>query len=205
MRSGIGIQRVDVAEELREDFPRLKAWCMWQGVPSRKSTRQAKERLAEMDDRVRGAPVGQFRTHAVAQAYRGFARQIGLDPDVDRSPLDQAIVQRLAAGRYATAGRVTDALRIAMLETGIPLWAIDGAHVHGWLRVRSDEQGRLVLCDDLRELTMLMADPPEDLQPHKRTETVIVYALTVGQVAPAAAEEAFWHVRQLVSDEAHVR
>lgn len=79
-----------VTHALRDDFPELRAWCVWLDVSSRVSQRSMSGRLADLDDRNRTAPVGGFRTHPLTAAYRSFVRQIGLDPDVDRTPLDEA-------------------------------------------------------------------------------------------------------------------
>lgn len=209
MEDGIGVMKVAVSDAVRADFPQLQLWVCWLGVPpGRKSTPALRRHLAEADDRVKGLAVGGLRTDPVATAYRAFARQIGLDPDADRNPLEQLAIDRLVVGRVASAGPLPDALAVAMLETGLPLWAIDAGQTNGWLRVDADDDGHLVIRDDQRVLAPLMAAPPDDVAhaPHRReSTTALVYALQVGKVPTSTIEEAFWHLRDAVSDHAHVR
>lgn len=206
MDDGIGVLRAGVAEAVRADFPALGLWVSWVAVPpGRRSSRAQRDRLAEVDDRVRDLPVGGLRRNPVATAYRAFARQIGLDPDTDRTPLEQLAIERLTAGRLVSAGPLPDALAVAMLETGVPLWAIDAEAVHGWLRVDVDDEGRLALCDERGPVAGLMVAPPAGVAvtaPGRRspgTTTALVYALGVGRVPHAAIDEAFWHLRDALA------
>jgi hypothetical protein len=199
MDEGIGVMEAGVAPAVREDFPQLRLWVGWIAVPpGRRSGDELRGRLAEVDDRVRRLPVGGLRVDPVASAYRAFARQIGLDPDAERNPLEQLAVDRLVAGRLVSGGPLADATTVAMLETGVPLWAIDAEHLAGWPRVDVDGAGRLVIADDGRALVPLMAAPAPALAPtiHRRVmSTALVYALQVGKVPAATVAEAFWHLR----------
>jgi len=204
MDDGIGVLRAGVTDAVRADFPRLELWVTWVAVPSaRRSPRALKDRLAEVDDRVRGLPVGGLRRDPVAASYRGFARQIGLDPDVERNPLEQLAIERLTAGRLVSDGPLRDAMTVAMLETGVPLWAIDAEAVYGWLRVDVDDAGRLAMCDERGPVVPLLMDPGAQVRvPAKRkaTMTAIVYALKVGDVPASTLEETFWHVRATIGE-----
>lgn len=200
----IGVVRAGVAEAVRADFPRLELWVTWVAVPAgRRSPRALRDRLAEVDDRLRGLPVGGLRSDPVAASYRGLARQIGLDPDAERNPLEQLAIARLTAGRLVPVGPLPDALAVAMLETGLPLWAIAAETVHGWLRVDVDDEGRLAMCDERGPVVPLLLDPGAELRvPAKRKETTtaLVYALKVGDVPASTLEEAFWHLRAAIGD-----
>ena len=57
-------------------------------------------RLRGLADRTRGATVVAMRTHPIPRAYRAFYRQIGLDPDVARTPAEQAATERLLHGGF---------------------------------------------------------------------------------------------------------
>ncbi|WP_354698840.1 hypothetical protein DSM112329_04538 [Paraconexibacter sp. AEG42_29] len=209
MDQGIGVMKVAVSDAVRADFPRLQLWVSWVAVPpGKKSSPALREHLADVDDRVKGFAVGSLRLDPVASAYRAFARQIGLDPDADRNPLERLAVERLTVGRLASGGPLADAMTVSMLETGIPLWAIDSEQTNGWLRVDADERGTLVIADDKRSLVPLLATPGTDLAPaiHRRSpSTALVYALQVGKVPTPAVEEAFWHLSAAVADRSHVR
>jgi hypothetical protein len=197
MRQGVGaiLGRVDAA--VAEDFPSLQLWSMACEAPARVNLR---DRLKGLDDRVRGIATGRLRTDTVAGAYRAFARQIGLDPDVDRNPLDQAAVDRLMEGEVRSTGVIPDALLVAMLETHVPLWALDGDEVSGPLHVRTDD-GRLSVLDDRRALAPLLGRPPKGIAVTKKTVRAVVYALQVKGVPATTIEEAFWHARACLGDD----
>jgi hypothetical protein len=200
MREGVGAIRGPVDESALADFPALALWTLRLGPAARKSSRAQKARLADLDDRFRTVPVGGLRTDIVASAYRAFARQIGLDPDVERNPLEQAARDRLTAGRYVSRGALHDGMLLAMLETSVPLWALAADAVHGWLRIAVDDRDTLVLADDRGVLAPVMSPVPEPLRP-SRDAVALVYCLGVGQVPDATVEEAFWHVRSFVTGE----
>lgn len=209
MDDGIGVMKMGVSDAVRADFPRLQLWVAWVAVPAgHRSTPTLRGHLAEVDDRVRGLPTGGLRMDKVASAYRGFARQIGLDPDADRNPLERLALERLQLGRMPTYGPLLDAMSVAMLETSVPMWTIKGDAASGWLRVDTDEQGVLVVADDKRTLAPLMATPEKALFPtlrRREMSTAIVYALQVGKVPSSTLEEAFWHVNACVADKTIAR
>ena len=72
-----------------------------------------------------------MRREPVTAAYRAFSRHVGLDPDVDRTPLEAVVVERLMHGGLRPRGRVEDALLVGALETGVPLWALDADRLKG--------------------------------------------------------------------------
>ena len=183
---------------LTSDFPGLALRAARCGRPDRRSWRERRARLDELDDRVNGAAIGALRLDPVAGAYRAFARQIGLDPDVDRNPLDQATRERLLAGQFKGGGHLADVLLIGMLETGVPLWALDAAAVRGTLRVAVEEDDRLVIADDDRALAPVLAPPPREVAGTDRSETFVVYGLRVGEVPLPIVDEALWHVQASV-------
>lgn len=205
MDQGIGVMRAVVADAVRADFPRLQLWVGWIAVPpGRRSPPGLRDRLATVDDRVRSLAVGGLRRDPVASAYRAFARQIGLDPDAERNPLERLALERLRAGRLVSAGPLADAMTVAMLETGVPLWALDAERTTGLLRVDTDPAGMLVVADGARALVPLMAAPDTQLAPapNPRTPgTALVYALQVGRVPASTLEEAFWHLHAAVAPE----
>lgn len=205
MDQGLGVMQVGVADAVRADFPRLQLWVSWVAVPpGRKSSPGLRDRLADVDDRVRGLPTGNLRLDPVAASYRAFARQIGLDPDTERNPLERLAMERLRAGRLASAGPLADAMTVAMLETGVPLWAVASERATGWLSVDVDDAGRLVIAASGRPLVPLMEDPGEELAPpvHRRSpSTAVVYALQVGKVPTSTVHETFWHLQAGVADQ----
>jgi len=193
--------RGEVEEEVAEEFPRLALWSLSADATFGKSSRLLRERLADVGDRARGIALGSLRTDSVTAAYRAFARQIGLDPDVERNPLEQAAFERLATGGFASRDRLRDALLIGMLETGVPLWLLDARHVRSSMRIARDDAARLVVRDERRVLASLMCEPDAELAPTKQTRRVLVYALRVGTVPHPTVHEALWHVRSILEIE----
>src|SRR4051794_2669163 len=86
-----------------------------------RTPRALRRRLEDVSSRFRGANAIALRTRPVPRAYRVFFRQVGLDPDVDRTPVEQAAVERLLRGGLHTGDRVSDALVLAVIETGVPV------------------------------------------------------------------------------------
>ncbi len=90
-----------------------------------------------------------MRTRPIPRAYRVFYRQIGLDPDVERVPAERAAVQRLLDGGFRSVGLVADACLIALLETAVPVWALDADAVAApglGIRTTTDEDAGVGPC-----------------------------------------------------------
>ena len=66
-----------------------------------------------------------MRERPIPWAYRVFFRQIGLDPDRTRTPVEQLALERLHDGAFKSRGLPDDALTIAIVETGVALRAFD--------------------------------------------------------------------------------
>ena len=85
---------------VHEEFPGLR--CAGRNVQARRrpSPRAVKQRLRALSNRVHGASVVAMRTQPIPHAYRAFFRQIGLDPDANRIPSEEAAVRRLMHGGF---------------------------------------------------------------------------------------------------------
>lgn len=127
---------------LQAEFPGLR--LDWVGVPGRRreSPDEIRQRLKSLSNRYRGANVVAMRTQPIPHAYRVFFRHIGLDPDATRIPSERAAVARLLQGQFQSNDLVDDALLIALIETGVPVWALDGEIVDpGGLGIRATVDG----------------------------------------------------------------
>jgi DNA/RNA-binding domain of Phe-tRNA-synthetase-like protein len=197
-----------VADELREEFPGLRLdWVTTPGHRGR-STPAIARRLLELSSRYRGASVIAMRTQPVPQAYRTFFRQIGLDPDTERIPSEQVALERLLVGGFRPRERIEDALQIALIETGVPVWALDAATLHpGGLGIRvageadrlgSHPQGpllapgRLVVADASRIHALLFGPVAPEHEVRVDTERVALFAVGVEGVPAIHVEEALW-------------
>jgi DNA/RNA-binding domain of Phe-tRNA-synthetase-like protein len=197
-----------VEPRLREEFPGLR--LAWTEVDARVrgSSREVDRRLRELSNRYRGAGVVAMRTQPIPHAYRTFFRQVGLDPDAARIPSEAAAVRRLLHGRFQSRNALADALLIAVVETGVPVWALDArvAEVSSLgirvsvagdrLGVAPDDlplsEGQLVVADAGGVHAALFGEPAPGHGPGPRTSRIILFAVGVDGVPAIHLEEALW-------------
>ncbi len=106
-----------VDPDVRAEFPELRLVSVELAAGSGPSPPELRERLRDMSDRFRGPQAVMLRQQPIPSAYRIFFRHIGLDPDVDRIPVEALVVERLMAGGFKSRNRLDDALTIATMET----------------------------------------------------------------------------------------
>lgn len=204
-----------IAPELRDEFPALRLDWVTVAATKAPTPREVKRRLRMMSNRYRGASVVAMRTQPIPQAYRSFFHQIGLDPDVRRIPSEQAAVNRLLAGQFVSSNLVDDARLIALIETGVPVWALDATHVDaGGLGIRmtvagdrlgSGEYanhlppGRLAVADAQRVHALLFDEVAASHAVSSHTRRVALYAVSVDGVPAIHIEEALWMAVEVLS------
>lgn len=203
-----------VAEEVLQELPGLRIDWVSVTCARRRSSPAVAKRLGDLSNRLYGASAVAMRTHAVPQAYRAFFRQIGLDPDVDRIPSEQAAVARLLHGRFRSQDLVQDALLLALIETGVPVWALDADRVAaGGLGIRAArpgerigsapsrsggspgqalEAGQLVVVDAEGVQAVLFGNLSPDSAVGPATERIILFSVGVEGVPAIHVEEALW-------------
>jgi DNA/RNA-binding domain of Phe-tRNA-synthetase-like protein len=199
-----------IAPELTAEFPGLR--LHWTEVEAhvRASPRDLRRRLRELSDRVAGAGVVAMRTQPIPHAYRAFYRQVGLDPDAARIPSEEAAVRRLLQGSFQSRDTLQDALLIGLVETGVPVWALDAHRVAldslGIRTARSGERlgsapdglslvgGQLVVADASCVHAGLFGDPAPGHAPGPGpgTQRIVLYAVAVEGVPAIHVEEALW-------------
>jgi DNA/RNA-binding domain of Phe-tRNA-synthetase-like protein len=165
------------------------------------------ERLRGLSNRVRGARAIGIRREPIPAAYRVFFRQVGIDPDLQRTPIEAAVLERMLRGGFLTGGMLDDILLISLLDTGIPVWALDAERVDGPLGIRTSTDGeqlgrsedppllphgRLVVADAGGPLAVLFGDRAPGHGPHAKTRRLTLYAVLVPGVPDLYAEEALW-------------
>ena len=178
-----------------EEFPDLCLWVV--DLPearSGKSPAAVKERLAHLSDRFRGPQAVVMRTKPIPHAYRVFFRHIGLDPDTHRTPIEAAVVERLLRGRFVSHNLLDDALVLALMETGVPIWALDRSRVTGELGIGRDAGGRLQVVDESGAVGVLFGDlaPGRGVTPD--TAAMTLFSIQVNGVPSVHVEEALWMV-----------
>lgn len=199
-----------VAAEVQHEFPDLRlAHVTVEAAPS-KSPPEIRQRLKDLSDGVRGNQAVMLRRQAIPHAYRVFFRHVGLDPDRDRPPHEELVVERLRAGRFRSHGVIADAITIATVETGVPIWALDAGGVEGDLGVRTAVEGeqvaglpvpagRLVVADAVRAVAVLFG--AVGVPVGKRTRRVALVSVQVAGVPAIHVEEALWIAAEIMGGE----
>ena len=180
-----------------EEFPEL---CLWRvDVPARpgKSPEPVRERLRYLSDRFRGAQAVVMRTKPIPHASRVFFRHIGLDPDTHRTPIEAAVVERLLRGRFKPQNLLDDALTLALMETGVPIWALDTARVGGELGIRQED--RLVVADDTGRVGVLFGEIDPGRGVVGDTTEMTLFSVQVNGVPSVHVEEALWMVTEILT------
>ena len=193
-----------VEAELAEDFPELGLVHAPLEARPRKSPPEVKERLKRLADRYTGGKVIHMRQDAVPWAYRVFARQVGIDPDTDRTPVEAIALERLRHGGFKSRNLVDDALTIAIAETGVPVIALDAGKVEGEVGLRLSRPGerlagvrplsarQIVVADDLRPVAIVLGEVSHDAGVTPETRRMVLCALRVKGVPEISVEEALW-------------
>jgi DNA/RNA-binding domain of Phe-tRNA-synthetase-like protein len=197
-----------VERELALEFPELRLVSL--AVPARhgRTPPGLRERLRVLSSRFHGARAVQLRREPVPAAYRVFFRQAGLDPDRRRTPVEDAAVSRLVRGRFGgQGGIVEDALLLGLVETGVPVWALDDGRADGPLGLRAAlegerlgegelagdlEPGRLVVADAHGPVAVLFGAIAPGHEPGRRSERLRLCAVQVAGVPAIHVEEALW-------------
>jgi DNA/RNA-binding domain of Phe-tRNA-synthetase-like protein len=196
-----------VAPHLAAEFPGLGiSWVEVDGRPGR-SPEAIGRRLRDLSDRFYGAHAIHLRERPIPWAYRVFFRQIGLDPDRNRTPVEQLALDRLRDGGFVSRGLPRDAITIATIETGIALRAFDAEQLHGALCIRDSAPGEslpgrpgelslgtLTIADERAPVGLLFGATGEGYAVGRGTRRIAISAVQVHGVPQIAVDEALWMV-----------
>jgi DNA/RNA-binding domain of Phe-tRNA-synthetase-like protein len=194
-----------VAPHIVTEFPGLGiAWVEADVHPGR-SPEPVRRRLRDLSDRFYGAQAIHMRERPIPWAYRVFFRQIGLDPDRRRTPVEQLAFDRLNEGAFKSRGLPADALNVAIVETGVALRAFDADRLDGRLCIRDSApgeslpgrpgelaQGTLTVADERRPVGLLFGETGEGFGVEPSTRRLTIAAVQVNGVPQMAVEEALW-------------
>lgn len=203
-----------IAPELQAEYPGLRLLWLTVAGGLRASPREVRRRLGELSSRYRGEQVVAMRTQPIPHAYRVFFRTIGLDPDVTRVPGEAAAVERLMHGGFKSRNLVEDACLIALIETGVAVWALDAEYLDaGGLGVRATVQGdrlgsgeyasalapgRLAVVDAARVHALLFEPVAHAHRVGRHSERLALFAVGVDGVPAIHLEEALWTAAELL-------
>lgn len=187
-----------VAPELAAEHPGLwLAWTEVDATPGR-APPELRERLRGLADRMHGAQAIELRRREVPHLHRVFFHRVGLDPDVVRVPAEAAALRRMREGGLRSRGLVEDALTVAVMETGVGVWAFDAARLAGAPGLDL-EAGRIVIADDAGALAVLFEDPGPRAAPAKATARLALVAVAVPGVPHLFVEEALWTAWEILA------
>lgn len=203
-----------VEPHVRAEFPGLRLDWVTLAARRRPSPPGLVAHLKTLSNRYRGADVVAMRTKPIPHAFRVFFRQIGLDPDVSRIPNERAAVARLLYGGFRSADLIADACLVALVETGVPVWALDADVVDaGGLGIRTAttedlnragerglalSAGGLAVADRTTVHARLFGDPAPDAQVGARTTRVTLFTVAVDGVPAIHVDESLWTCLELL-------
>jgi DNA/RNA-binding domain of Phe-tRNA-synthetase-like protein len=203
-----------VEGDLAEEFPELGLLQACVETRPRRSPAEVRHRLRMLADRYTGGKVIHMRQDPVPWAYRVFSRQVGIDPDQDRTPVEAVALRRLRHGGFHSQNIVDDALTIAISETGVPVIAIDADRVEGDLGLRLSRPGetlagsrplsdrQLVVADSERPVAIVLGDVGPDAGVTPDTNRMVLCALGVKGVPRISLEEALWSAAETLYTDA---
>lgn len=201
-----------ITPEVREEFPALALHHTVVERGSGRSTREVKERLKLLSNRFSGRQVINMRHQPIPWAYRVFYRHIGLDPDEQRTPVEELALERMKHGGFPSRSLLDDALTIAIAESGVALRAFDADRVTGRPGIRTTDvgeelegragklpSGTLVVADEQRPLSLLFGALAAGCGVGQKTKRTMLVAIKVSGVPDIAVEEALWLASSVLS------
>ena len=203
------------AREIERELPGLGLIVMQARIAraaslNARSPAGVEDRLRELSNRFRGARAVTLRREPVPAAYRAFFRHVGLDPDVVRTPIEAVALERMLRGGLHSGGLIEDSLLIALVDTGVPVWALDSEAVNGPLGIRSSNEGeplgrsagapalpagRLVVADASTALASLFGELASGHEAKADTDRLTLFAIQVAGVPSLYVEQALWTCR----------
>jgi len=202
-----------VDAEVADEFPELRLFELAVDARPGRTPRSVQERLRYLSSRFRGPQAVAQRQQPVPWAYRVFYRHVGLDPDADRTPAEAAMLDRLMHGGFKSDNLLDDALLVALVETGVPIWALDAAKVDGTLGVRVAEEGehlgraedapplpagRLVVADARSPLAVLFGELAPGHGVTRDTASMRLFSVQVAGVPAIHVEEALFQCSEIL-------
>jgi DNA/RNA-binding domain of Phe-tRNA-synthetase-like protein len=203
------------SQEVQEELPGLQMVhaCAQVGRARGHSPPAVRQRLRDLSNRWAGPHAINLRRQPIPAAYRVFFRHIGLDPDVVRTPIEEAMLGRMLQGAFYSNNLLADTLLIALVDTGVPVWALDTALIDGPLGVRSSQEGeplgrssaaprlpagRLVVADASAALAVLFGEIASGHAARAVAGELTLFTLQVPGVPSLHVEEALWMCQSML-------
>ena len=195
---------------LEAEFPGLRAEWIGCECSEHRSDAGVGERLARLASRFGGRQAVELRQQQVPAAYRSLFLQIGIDPDQQPTPIEQAALGRLVAGGNLPQDRISDALLLALLETSVPVMAFDASLVTAPIELREARGGEkiganelapgtLIVADAEQPLCQLFAEPEPPLAAGRASRHLLLVAVAAPGVSELASDEALTIAAEAIS------
>src|SRR5204862_5238040 len=104
--------------------------------------------------------------------------------------VEEAAVRRLVHGGFEATNLLDDALLITLMETGIPVWALDAERVSEPLGIAEGAEGRLAVFHEDGPVATLFGAVDVPYGVTTPTERMLLYAVQVPRVPAIFVEEA---------------
>jgi len=205
-----------VDPEVAAEFPELRLLALTLAARPGRSPDELRERLGLLSDRFRGPQAVALRQRPVPWAYRVFFRHIGLDPDEHRTPVEALALERLKAGGFRSRSLLDDALTVAVMETGVPVWALDADRAAGELGIRPAARGerfgegeyasdipagRLLVADSAGPVGVLFGALAPGRGVGPQTARMTLFSVQAASVQKNHVEEGLWTVADILTGE----
>ena len=201
-----------LAQEVREELPELRLVVVETNVAqggslTGRSPSHVKARLRQLSDRFRGGRAVSVRREPVPAAYRPSFTRSGWIRTSCARPLEAVVLERMLHGGFASEGLLSDVLLIALVDTGVAVWALDAGSIDGPLGIRPTREGeplgrsgdslplpagRLAVADASAALGLLFEEPASAHRPSDAARRVTLFAIQVAGVPTLYVEEALW-------------
>ena len=129
-------------------------------------------------------------------------------------PVEALALERMKRGGFKSRNLLDDALTVAIMETSVPVWALDADRLSGPPRLRLAGEGeplgraaaalplpagRLVVADDDGPVAVLFGDPAPAHGVTPDSRRIALYSVAVPGVPAIHVEEALWTVWDIVA------
>jgi DNA/RNA-binding domain of Phe-tRNA-synthetase-like protein len=187
------------------EFPKLRMRYAVIDAGPVKSPPEMQHRLEDISTRFRGRKAMELPSKPIPSAYRVFQRQVGLNPEINPSPIEAISRDRILRGTFLSRDRLRDALLIATIESQIAIAVLDADTVElplGIRQVRADDAtelpiGTLVVADASNAVAELLGPPEPPNEVHMHTTRSAVVAIGVAGIADWMLDDALWRVADI--------
>jgi DNA/RNA-binding domain of Phe-tRNA-synthetase-like protein len=188
------------------EFPTLAMRYTVIEATNRPSSPGMRGRLADHSTKLTGTRALELPRLPIPSAYRAFFRTIGMDPDVQPTPIEAVARARILHGSFPSRSIVADALIVATLESHVALGVLDADLLDGPLGIRPARhpdppdfaRGTWVIADAEGPVAQLFGAPVPRCSLTVETTRVAILAVGVPGMDPWVLDDALWRVAEMI-------